>query len=222
MIRIVASRITDIRAIEALLKQHGREYKVDARSMGSAQERERFAAMKAQHQWSSLPMVFVDDQFLGGEPELRVHLQATNDQQPTLPRLLGVGGLIPFVALAVADIAGIMPGNINARFALLAYAATILSFVGAVHWGMAVNDSDSRTTAGLFAASVLPALVAWVALLLPGTAGLWLFIVGFPAWYVWERTQVWYLYPRWYRGLRTLLTSIVTLALLATAVLGQQ
>jgi hypothetical protein len=58
--------------------------------------------------------------------------------------------------------------------ALLAYGAVILSFVGALHWGFATLwQSHSDAYRGrLMAWSVVPALGAWIALLLPVRAGL--------------------------------------------------
>ncbi|MEO0574215.1 MAG: DUF3429 family protein [Pseudomonadota bacterium] len=220
MIRIVVSAITDIRAIEALLKSRDVAYEIDQRSMGSADARQAFSTMKAEHQWTSLPMIFVDETFLGGEPELRVYLNSTRNDSPVMAWLLGVGGLLPFVALGLAAIADIPLPGMSAGSAVLAYAATILSFIGAVHWGLAIEESDAPTRNRLFTASVMPALVAWVALLLPTQSALSVFIVGFAGWYLWERTTIWQLYPRWFAQLRTLLSAVVVLILVCVAALA--
>ena len=90
-----------------------------------------------------------------------------------LPRAvswLGYGGLLPFVALSLgsvtAQFSGQDPQMWNA--ALLAYGAVILSFVGALHWGVAMTLRDLTTAqrTACFVWSVVPALVAWVALML--------------------------------------------------------
>lgn len=80
-------------------------------------------------------------------------------------RLLGLAGLLPFFTLAVLSLSG----EGWARTALLMYGATILAFLGAVHWGAAMRASGAE--AGWdwprFGLGVVPSLVAWVALLLP-------------------------------------------------------
>jgi len=100
-----------------------------------------------------------------------------------LPRLvwpLGLGGLLPFLAtasLAVAGPAGWQPAALTA---LGAYGAVILAFVGAVHWGFALplaGQPPLGTTPRLVL-GVLPALVGWLALLLPTSPGLWLLAAG--------------------------------------------
>ncbi|MGG5808197.1 DUF3429 domain-containing protein [Falsiroseomonas sp. CW058] len=80
-------------------------------------------------------------------------------------RWLGPAGLIPFVALA----AGAWLGARGAAPALAAYGATILAFLGAVHWGLAMRAPPAERRADLprLGLGVVPALVAWVALLLP-------------------------------------------------------
>lgn len=96
-----------------------------------------------------------------------------------LPRyalVLGPAGLIPFAALA----AGIAAGWPDLAFPLAAYGATILAFLGAVHWGLALaaTPGDGSATAGRLGLGVLPSLLAWVALLLPTGPGLWLLAVA--------------------------------------------
>jgi hypothetical protein len=93
---------------------------------------------------------------------------------PALP--LGLGGLIPFLGLAIAALAGWEP----AGSALAAYGATILAFLGAVHWGLALRAPPEEQGAAVarLGLGVLPALVAWVALLLPLQAGLLLLASG--------------------------------------------
>jgi hypothetical protein len=95
---------------------------------------------------------------------------------PPLAGLLGPAGLIPFVGLSVAAMAGWPP----AGFALLAYGATILAFLGAVHWGLALRapPTEHGADAARLGLGVLPALVAWVALLLPLRGGLLLLALG--------------------------------------------
>ena len=97
---------------------------------------------------------------------------------------LGYGGLIPFIALAVAQKAGLgMDGHPKwLQMALLAYAASIVNFVAALHWGMAMRDPAGASSSRLVW-SVVPGLLSWLSLLLaltlPASIGLWLNAVLF-------------------------------------------
>lgn len=84
---------------------------------------------------------------------------------------LGYAGLLPFVALAVAT--GFAPAAYRAQaaLALLAYSATIASFLGAIHWGLGMR-SPLNPQPGPFVWGVFPSLVAWFPLLLPISQGL--------------------------------------------------
>jgi hypothetical protein len=132
---------------------------------------------------------------------------------------LGYGGLVPFVAavLGIALLDG-EPRAFAAR-ALLAYGAVILSFLGAVHWGLLlarpVPDAPRALLAG-----VLPALAGWVALLLPQRHGLALLVVAFGAFWMYEHRVVGGgLLPASYLALRRNLTlgvcSLLALGLIA-------
>ena len=61
----------------------------------------------------------------------------------------------------------------QAAAALLAYSATIVSFLGAIHWGLSMRDPHGLGTP-LLIWGVVPSLLAWVALLLSVTSGLFL------------------------------------------------
>lgn len=89
-------------------------------------------------------------------------------------RLLGPAGLIPFALLAAAALLGPVEWRAPALHALAAYGATIAAFLGAVHWGLALRAGPEEAGAawGRLGFGVLPALIAWVALLLPPRAGL--------------------------------------------------
>jgi hydrogenase/urease accessory protein HupE len=93
---------------------------------------------------------------------------------------LGYGGLLPFVLLAVLCL-GEPAHEIIYRGALFSYGAVILSFVGAIHWGlaMAMPGLSVPQRRSCFIWSVVPALMAWVTILFgPLTTGL-ILILGF-------------------------------------------
>lgn len=89
-------------------------------------------------------------------------------------RLLGYAGLLPFGAGAALALLGPPPWRELALPALAAYGAVILSFLGAVHWGLALRAFPDEAAAAWprVGLGVLPALVGWVALLLPLRFGL--------------------------------------------------
>ena len=87
---------------------------------------------------------------------------------------LGYGGLLPFVLGAA--LIWIVRADAHAYVAelLAAYAAVILSFLGGIHWGLAMRlpAEDKAAPTSMFVWGVLPSLVAWVAVIMPAYAGL--------------------------------------------------
>jgi hypothetical protein len=131
-------------------------------------------------------------------------------------RLLGLAGLIPFVAGAAAVwLAG---ADLEHRAALVlnAYTATIMSFLGGIHWGLAARRAAPADA--LLWWGVTPSLVAWVALLLPDRAGLPLQAAALVACYLVDAR----VYPReglaGWLPLRRLLTAVAVLSCVAGAV----
>lgn len=144
---------------------------------------------------------------------------------PRVVALLGYGGLLPF-GLGALGLLLAPSGHALWQTLLLAYAAIILSFVGALHWGFAMG-ADASDAPGLYSWSVVPALLGWVALLLPGVLPLLgsdsrtgtvlaaaLLILAYAAHYLQDRrlTRRQPL-PAWYLPLRLRLSSGAVLAL---------
>lgn len=137
--------------------------------------------------------------------------------------LLGFGGVIPFLVLFLALLPGLSPGFVNSQeitLWLLAYAAIILSFIGAVHWGVALAKDGDAMDNGQggwnFLYGIMPALLAWFALLLPHNialflmAGLVMLAYGADAVLLFKRLN------SDYSILRLYLTAAVSLLLLAS------
>jgi hypothetical protein len=131
----------------------------------------------------------------------------------------GFAGVIPFAAGTLG--AWLLPPE-EAGLALsaqMAYAACILSFMGAVHWGLAmagVGASDARAamTWERLGWSVMPALVAWASMLLPALPGLVVLIVTFALLFHGDLLAIRLgLAPPWYRFLRRPLTVLVIVCL---------
>ena len=123
---------------------------------------------------------------------------------------LGYGGLLPFLALALAVWTGVAP-HFGWGGALRTYAAVILSFVGALHWGfaMALAGLSPAQRQAAFVWSVVPSLLGWVALLVAPVAGVLLLVVGLLAHYAQDRRMArWAPLPAWYLPLRLRLTGV--------------
>jgi hypothetical protein len=139
---------------------------------------------------------------------------------PVSVNWLGYGGLLPFMGLAALSV--LAPQESLWAVALNAYGAVILSFVGALHWAFAMllSGLDARERNRCYAWSVIPALIGWVALLIPVSLGHTLLIAGLALAY-WRdallanRVAL----PLWYIRLRARL-SIVACACLALASAG--
>ena len=85
---------------------------------------------------------------------------------PAPMRSLGLAGLIPFIGLAAVVIAGDDSLHAAALRAQIGYGAVIVSFLGALHWGAAVQ-TPALATWPRMSWGVTPSLLGWVALLLP-------------------------------------------------------
>ncbi|MBC7583962.1 DUF3429 domain-containing protein [Tardiphaga sp. vice352] len=142
---------------------------------------------------------------------------------PSSAAWLGGLGAVPFIALA-----GAMPlldgaTRPGVAYALLAYGATILSFLGGIHWGLAISPAGSPDTtrrAARMILSVTPSLVAWVALLVAGNTGLLLLAIAVAAMLAIDlRATRLGDAPPWYPKLRIPLSCVVVASLLVGALL---
>jgi hypothetical protein len=133
-----------------------------------------------------------------------------------LPQWLGYGGLIPFIVLALGAAFG--PGDWRESLlpALVAYGALILSFLGGITWGLALLARDSDRP--LYLVSMAPFFLAWLSLLLPTWAGIWVLALAFLITLYNDLAVVRRdLAPAWFRTLRTVLTAGVVASLLLAA-----
>ena len=100
---------------------------------------------------------------------------------PPMAWRLGYAGLIPFVLGAV--LVWLVTGEAHpyVAAALSAYGAVIVSFLGGIHWGHMMRQSPQATQSPAWADStlvwgVMPSLAAWLGVLMPPYAGL--FVLG--------------------------------------------
>lgn len=104
--------------------------------------------------------------------------------------------------------------NVFSTSALRNYGAIILSFVGAIHWGIALGLPGTAQIRRL-SFSVIPPLYAWSTFILPDILAIVALGVGFisACWFdVHEQRQN--LVPIWYLRLRLPLTAAVILILI--------
>lgn len=136
----------------------------------------------------------------------------------SIPRpalLLGAAGVIPFAALALLMAiggAGLLAPE-QAERILRLYSALILSFMGGAQWGLATASTRGPSARAL-AVSVLPALFAWAAFLVPSRPGLLALAAAFLALMLYDlwtvsRGEA----PAWYGRLRIGLTFAVVASL---------
>ncbi|WP_339079088.1 DUF3429 domain-containing protein [Pseudomonas sp. TMP9] len=137
---------------------------------------------------------------------------------PKLALLLGYAGLVPFVSGALGIWITPEGWRVVVLAALLDYAAVILAFMGAIHWGLAMRAEDAGESAQIqLGLSVIPPLLGWLAISggMPTSFALPLCLLAFGGLYAADLRAVKLgLAPLWYPSLRRPLTIIVCLSLL--------
>jgi hypothetical protein len=129
---------------------------------------------------------------------------------------LGYAGLLPFLLLAVLVHLLSGDGALRALASLQHYAAVILTFVGAVHWGRALakpENTDAEHKRLYWA--VTPSLIGWIALSLPLHGAMVVLIAAFLL-CLWVDRQLYAGQPfaSWYLPMRLHLTLGVVAGLL--------
>jgi len=145
----------------------------------------------------------------------------TDNNVPPSAAWLGGLGALPFIGLAGAAPFLDSAPRMFAVHALAAYGAVILSFLGGVHWGLAIvsgSNGDHPEFRTRLILSVAPSLAAWAALLFPEKTGLLTLAAAIAAmlWVDIRATRAGHA-PQWYPKLRIPLTCVVVAALLLGA-----
>jgi hypothetical protein len=137
---------------------------------------------------------------------------------------LGLGGLLPFVGLTVLAWGGSTLGPIWALRGLILYGASILAFLGGLHWGFALSGRLSDRAARVALVwSVVPSLIAWSAAWMPEQSALLGLAGGLVlAWAFDQRAWPQYGIGPWFLRLRGLLTFVATGSLLTSAWIAGQ
>jgi hypothetical protein len=127
--------------------------------------------------------------------------------------VLGLAGLLPFLAGAAGAWVAGSPAYIIVINMQMAYGAVVLAFLGAVHWGLAMAQDDAARWRRL-GFPVMPALAGWLALMLPNPLGLVLLVLGFVAVFFADLRSP--RLPPWYKALRKPLTLVTILCFAAS------
>lgn len=101
---------------------------------------------------------------------MSVHADQTRKQV----KLLAYAGLLPFMGLSV--LLWLVDPDLHpfVALALAGYGASIVSFLGGIHWGIGFRNASRMHNAPLFnfGWGVVPSLLAWIAITMPAYAGL--------------------------------------------------
>ncbi|KAL4921755.1 hypothetical protein BDW62DRAFT_116590 [Aspergillus aurantiobrunneus] len=156
---------------------------------------------------------------------------------------LGMAGVVPYLATSLETVYlayeinhanatgdGLIFSGQSAELALhmlesvqIGYGAVILSFLGAVHWGLEWAGYGGRSGYRRYAAGVIAPAVAWPTLLLPVEHALITQFLAFTFLYYNDaRASVKGLAPQWYSMYRFVLTFIVGASIVATLVGREQ
>lgn len=128
---------------------------------------------------------------------------------------LGLAGLIPFVLAAALQWLPQPGWRMLAAMALLGYGAVIVSFLGGIHWGLAMRSATAPPARLIW--GVLPSLLGWLAVLLDRPWGLLVLALSLLAcWWV-DRAVYRELGLGAWLPLRTVLTAVATLSVLMAA-----
>ncbi len=132
-------------------------------------------------------------------------------QNNVIPKWLGYLGLIPFIVSSV--LAWIPELNQIALQSLTIYAAVIITFIGGVHWGQAMQittQTNEPYIRNQFIFSIAPSLVAWFAVVFVQPYALLIMAGCFVLfWYI-EKTIFNKTLHNWYARLRNHLTLVAT------------
>jgi len=144
----------------------------------------------------------------------------SNDTKVTV-YYLSYGGLLPFIAALFGFFLLDEPIRSFSIKAFITYAAVIIGFVGAVHWGFLLKAGDIANKKLLLSLSIIPGLIGWSALLVSEQLALIIFALLYPSVFIYEKlTSLKNMLPEWYMPMRFKLTSCVTLMVLVM-ILGQ-
>ncbi|XP_029988128.1 transmembrane protein 69-like [Sphaeramia orbicularis] len=142
-------------------------------------------------------------------------------KSPKPALFLGLAGLIPFVSpplfMGVTEV--YVP---ELAYAQIAYGASILSFLGGARWGFTLPESSPAKPDWInLSNSVVPSLLAWVAMLMSDSilpaATMVIMGLGISLHYDLSLLPT---YPSWFKALRAILTIVAFFSILGTIIVN--
>ncbi len=144
---------------------------------------------------------------------------ARMESEKRLAWSLGLAGLLPFMGSGLAAWLAPPAWQVSAIYGFTYYSAVILSFLGGIHWGSALQMPRADNPRRLILA-MMPSLIAWPALLFNTVTGLWVLLAGFLLMGGYDISREGREgFPKWYLILRCVLT--VSVVMFHFVVLGR-
>jgi hypothetical protein len=142
----------------------------------------------------------------------------TESRLPPLAVILGIAGLLPFLACGVLAVGTDTLALHVGALPLISYGAVILAFLGGVHWGFVIEGVEEPAENRRLVLGVVPSLIGWaatcLAVLAYPTPALVLLVAGFIGTAVVEtKATRRELVPRAYMIMRWALTVLVVVIL---------
>lgn len=136
---------------------------------------------------------------------------------PSGTLIVGFVGLFVFFAFSLAMAFGSPTLAINAYLQLIHFGALVLSFVGAIHWGLAIgaNARGIAVPSWWYLAGTLPMVLGWLTLaLVSPTTKILLLSLGFFTTFMLDVSATTRGYaPLWYKKFRKIMTIAVLIAM---------
>ncbi len=133
--------------------------------------------------------------------------------------LISLIGLVPIVIFTIAiTFSGMQSGVVPVLIdAFKTYAAILLSFLGGIRWGVALNkDSQKNIERSILAATIAP-LIGWVAIFVAEPLCFAILIVGYAGQGAWDNISAHRgLMPLWFARIRMIMTTLVVISLAVT------
>ena len=129
-------------------------------------------------------------------------------------------GAVPFVVMALASVLspGFAAAHLGGETAFIGYGAVILSFMGGIRWGAALQSTSGSRSEQMIL-SVAPSLAAWLSLLILRPWSLILLLAAFLVQGVWDVSSARKGFlPGWFGRLRLTITAIVVASILLVLV----
>ena len=133
-----------------------------------------------------------------------------SSRPPPLAWMLGLAGLLPFLVGAALQWFSPPGWRMLAASALLTYGAVIVSFLGGIHWGLAMRSGAPPSARLVW--GVVPSLLGWLAVLLDSPWGQAVLVLSLLSCFAVDRVSYRGLGLQAWLPLRALLTTVASLS----------